>query len=778
MSATLRVVIAFAALALAQGTPAAVNSDDVARFLADKPEFFGPKGHSEKLLGILVEQLPQRGFDGAVDEIAKKWRLPRAAAALAAEAEIKTHIARNERNGEPAAYVPIYLAALDLAPTSSSLRGAFLDRLTADRTCDYAGAAEHYFALPNTVEPFLRSRNLCSSWLTKLPAAYVDVPLASYRLAESLEYGDPLGRAAASARFIELLRRTDAPPAQGELVSALRWHWDHLVAAGLISSWLRETADLDASVVTRALDPGYAPRARIGQVDIDYEGTDVLRDQFALALLTADRRQEAAAWFGTPKENTRSSRPADPRQRAMQGPYVFGDTERDRTELIRRLLSPPAVDPFDLFIGDGESGLFWTAGRTTPVAERAVADFFAAQGYADISREMRANVCDARSDQLAQKEAVDLPPRVQALRAQYITEFKQDWFASGLCTQQQVSQPNVARVAGDYIEKPLPENLRTIRPQDNDAEDEAAQPSCIENVEVVRCDTSGERWAALSISADVDPTGEIGAGGYWLHLSHDRGATWDRPLYLGLQQFQPYVVPGTSRLPMLSGSMLQLEVQVRELDPESISFPPVALRSKREADDLYIERSLDDLARDSDHDGLTDLLEDKLRSNPLSADTDRDGLDDASDPIPGISLKATPPADADVIARIFEHIFGYDAGAIRLGVAPDDTKDLFASLEEGPDGRAARVTFLRADKSLFGGLLLPAPVVVLDTQDLDYLNARYGIHFPVRFPAPWFNKSRTKAVVHWSAGWTGGTLLFTKQASGGWKLEEVERWIT
>jgi hypothetical protein len=65
-----------------------------------------------------------------------------------------------------------------------------------------------------------------------------------------------------------------------------------------------------------------------------------------------------------------------------------------------------------------------------------------------------------------------------------------------------------------------------------------------------------------------------------------------------------------------------------------------------------------------------------------------------------------------------------------------------------------RVTFLRADKAMFAGLLLPSAVVVLDSADLAYLNARYGIHYPVRFPAPWFNKARTKAVVHWDAGWT------------------------
>jgi hypothetical protein len=776
MSATLRALVALVALSLCPVAPAAVTRDDIDRFLATSPQTDTPKSYSDEVLDILIAHLPAHGFDAAVDELAKKWRLPRAAAALAAEAELKAQIASDGSGGERPQYVPIYLAALDLAPASSSLRGAFLDRLGDDDTCDYPGAAEHFFALPGTVEPFLRSRGICTSWFKKLPAAYADAPLAYFDLAQSLEYTDPFGRAAASALLIERLQRADASAGQAEVVSALRRHWEDLVSAGLVSSLLGETADLDRSVLARALDPSYSPGASIDQVDISYGGAQELRDALILALLTVDRRQDAAAWFGTPKENVRSAKPE--KQRASLDQYVFGEADRDRTELIRRILSPSRVDPYDLFIGDGRSGLLWTAGRESPVAERATADFFASQGYADIAREMRASICEARSGELAKKREPDLPAPVQSLRARYVAAFKEDWFVSGLCTTQEASQPKVARVQADYIEKPVPENLRTVRPKVDDGDDTDAKPSCIENVEVVRCDTSGERWAAISISGDVDPTGEIGGGGYWLHVSRDRGATWDRPIYLGLQQFQPYVVPSTSRLPMFNGSLLQLEVQVRELDPASITFPPVGLSSKREADDLYIERSLEDLVRDSDRDGLTDLLEDKLRSNPHSADTDGDGLDDGSDPLPGVSLKQPPAADADVIARTFEHILGYDAGAIRLGVvAADKRDDLFAGLL-GPTGKSARVTFLLADKSLFAGLLLPSPVVVLDTADLEYLNARYGIHYPVRFPSPWFNKARSKAVVHWSAGWTGGTLLFTKQAGGGWKMQEVDRWIT
>jgi hypothetical protein len=69
-------------------------------------------------------------------------------------------------------------------------------------------------------------------------------------------------------------------------------------------------------------------------------------------------------------------------------------------------------------------------------------------------------------------------------------------------------------------------------------------------------------------------------------------------------------------------------------------------------------------------------------------------------------------------------------------------------------------------------------VIVLDDTVLQHLNARYGIHYPVHFPSLWLNRSGTKAVVKWSAGWVGGTLFFSKEENGQWKAEEVSRWIT
>src|SRR4030095_8395640 len=50
-----------------------------------------------------------------------------------------------------------------------------------------------------------------------------------------------------------------------------------------------------------------------------------------------------------------------------------------------------------------------------------------------------------------------------------------------------------------------------------------------------------------------------------------------------------------------------------------------------------------DLARDTDGDGLTDLLEERIVTDPNAADTDGDGILDGRDPLPQVALT---PGDA------------------------------------------------------------------------------------------------------------------------------------
>src|SRR5713226_1490455 len=137
-----------------------------------------------------------------------------------------------------------------------------------------------------------------------------------------------------------------------------------------------------------------------------------------------------------------------------------------------------------------------------------------------------------------------------------------------------------------------------------------------------------------------------------------RELSWGRPLYTGLRIQAPYVVRPASNVPLLAGDRMRVEVIVRELDESSISFPPVALRAKREQEGLMLEIPFADLERDSDGDGLTDLAEERLVTDPYSPDTDGDGLADGSDPIPQVCLSSLTDESAGALGAVFERIAG------------------------------------------------------------------------------------------------------------------------
>ncbi|MGC4044549.1 MAG: PQQ-binding-like beta-propeller repeat protein [Armatimonas sp.] len=66
------------------------------------------------------------------------------------------------------------------------------------------------------------------------------------------------------------------------------------------------------------------------------------------------------------------------------------------------------------------------------------------------------------------------------------------------------------------------------------------------------------------------------------------------------------------------------------------------------------------LRKDTDGDGLTDLVEERLGLDPSQADTDKDGLSDAVDPCPNVAPRALGDTEKIVAACIEAHFFEAD----------------------------------------------------------------------------------------------------------------------
>lgn len=135
--------------------------------------------------------------------------------------------------------------------------------------------------------------------------------------------------------------------------------------------------------------------------------------------------------------------------------------------------------------------------------------------------------------------------------------------------------------------------------------------------------------------------------GIFVAYSSNNGSTWDY-YYTGLTQDAPMFIKWYSKYPLINTEgNVQIEACQRSGDGNShwgwMSFPVVV------KDGLLITFDLETLRKDSDGDGLTDIEEARLRTDPLRKDTDNDGIPDKLDLNPRCNV---PRTDKTIIYEV------------------------------------------------------------------------------------------------------------------------------
>lgn len=129
----------------------------------------------------------------------------------------------------------------------------------------------------------------------------------------------------------------------------------------------------------------------------------------------------------------------------------------------------------------------------------------------------------------------------------------------------------------------------------------------------------------------------------WIGMTHDAGQHWEY-YFTGLIQGKPLFTKWFSEMPMiLSDSILQIEAAAMHFSWDWNDFG-----YKIDKDGLLLTFNLNALKKDSDKDGLSDLEELFLQTNPQKPDTDGDGIPDGEDMNPRFKRK-----DSDV-TRLYE----------------------------------------------------------------------------------------------------------------------------
>jgi len=713
-----------------------VSPAQMQQYLKDPPyDFWKERLEVYRLVSAAASDLTLRT---PAKKLSARWSIPEDAAShlihvLVIDADRRMaheglfeHLDAAERlapDSEPVWNIAVHLRIAE-SGCSAELRARYLDKSSGARTNSLL--------------------DQCGNWVPEFHRQHPDHIPARFMLLDALESDDVPAALAMSRMLLDTLEAYTPATDPGVRGSALIRHWALLGEAGLGNVLLADADARPRDQLLAMLDAGITPVFEGFQIGGDGRDEDRLehaRAAWLLALIEAGRVDEARALD------------------AKYGSRITHDILRGTPE--------PQQDLFDDYAGSGDSyGLLELAADYGPMAMRHTAKFLAANQFDSGARALLRRVCGVRRRPSVMPPTEKLPDAYRAQLERYTTLIASRLKADG-CAPDAADGFAVSSKLQRLPETPLTEQEKALptRPR---LTDELTLP---EHFDVVRAERDGNRVTAICISSTADPGGSVIPGGYWLLQSKNGGRTWQTPLYLGFQKYQPYVVLPEGRLPMLKGNNLRLEVDVEELDPASITFPPMMLRSRRQARDLYITLPLAALRRDSDHDGYTDILESRLNTNPGNRDTDGDGISDRRDDFPQVSVRGEPHALAPIVIDLLDKLAEHDETDADEDYEEDDPSRLRAD----PD--SFLFTFIEGDPDVFRGLHFDGHVIVLSDAQVRESSARFGPTLPLTFPDILLAPDGKRALVRWNAGWVGGAYRYEK-VDEEWESEEVDDWIT
>jgi hypothetical protein len=442
----------------------------------------------------------------------------------------------------------------------------------------------------------------------------------------------------------------------------------------------------------------------------------------------------------------------------------------------------PAADLFDRYFTHDrdadenscdwpDSSGWFDAVDASPVIRPLAAIRLREAGYADLATAFERDRLYRRDDDVdgvLSRYARLFPDSVRARRDRWSAMIDDAWHAtvSPSETPQEPIHVHGRAEMPSWPEHPLPRGVAAWKDTNSPERAPKGVSLPVDPETVLRYERVGAERAIVYQSSDYDMPGEVPAFGVW--FARTEQGHWTRPVYLGLRQYFPYVVTPGSKLPLFRGDVLQLEVRIREIDPSSITFPPIATGLLRSADGLYLTIDLARARADRDEDGLSDVEEIALGLDPASADTDGDGLPDGRDPLPLTAYRAdVAAADRAVGRAVINRVLHHDAEAMVTGPTPDTTHT-----------RAGAV-FLVGDPNLFAGISsAPFRLVVYTDADLRALDRGPAPFYAPKIIRMFSSLDGRRRYVEWSAKWAGGRFLVICQTGGECTVDDLSSWVS
>ena len=260
-----------------------------------------------------------------------------------------------------------------------------------------------------------------------------------------------------------------------------------------------------------------------------------------------------------------------------------------------------------------------------------------------------------------------------------------------------------------------------------------------------------------------------GGPGIWIAYSENNGKDWNY-YYTGIVQMQPVFVKHYSQRPLIKDKS-KLEIDACLFRQTSSFSHPIGANFECVKDGIYLVFDINAIAKDSDGDGLTDILEDKLYLDKYNKDTNGNGIPDNLDMNPRVHYPRTEKT------RIYEAIlddeidWDHKREISGLLFNENTTYNVTDSTET--------VFIITDDKDLMGIQPQKYRVIFMTKEEYQNRDKPYNMNQRSMSFSPLFkvDKKRNTYKISHSFG-TGGTEYLIRKTKKGWRIELLSVWIS